>query len=134
MPPHPHHDAILAAFDRVGADPIHCRRCGENGYSHIHGPRQSSHPAHCTQHSICVETFNGTVGFRNDAAASIPHLQDRVPLRIAEHPLGYSCRPDFGGFSYGITADDILRFWSSFDVFAKDVVGILSTTKLSHPW
>jgi hypothetical protein len=31
-------------------------------------------------------------------------------------------RDDFGGFTHGLTADDIRRGWSTFDDFAREVI------------
>jgi hypothetical protein len=120
MPPHPHHEAILAAFDRTRA--VQERHRIRGGYSHIHGPDEDSGEPRCNTHSICVETFNGTVGFRNGAASRISHLLSRDTRRISAHnPLG-CFRTRSEEFLCGITASEIVRHWGTFDEFAHDVV------------
>ena len=48
----------------------------------------------------------------------------RVPQAITTHALGYSHRPNFGAFGYGLEAAEILRRWGSWAEFVRDIIGI----------
>ena len=58
-PPHPDHDAVIAAFQRVDVSIRICSRGGDTGYTHIHGPSQSPGDRRCTNHLAYVENRTG---------------------------------------------------------------------------
>ncbi len=121
--PHPDHDAIIDAFLRV--DPACTAGCHRgnpgNGYTHIHGPHQAIGNHHCTQHGVTVEKTNGTVSLRDPIAQQLGGTP-RVAVPIAQDPMGYAVRPNFGHFGRGFTSGKILQGWRTFDDFARDVI------------
>lgn len=118
---HADHDDIIEAFRRVDPSVATCDRGGVDGYTHVHGPRQPHQSDRCRSHWIVVEKVNGTVSVR-DAAGTTVGGRPRVHLPIKVDPLGYSVRDDFGGFTHGLTANDIRSLWPTFDDFARDVI------------
>lgn len=119
--PHADHDAILDAFRRKGAQVHHCARGGADGYTHVHGPSQQVGIDRCTAHSICVETQNGTVAVRAPVGEMLGGTK-RPNQPIADHPLGFSHRPDYGQFGYAFDMQTIRTRWQGLDAFADAVV------------
>ena len=119
------HDEICAAFIR--AEPRikgkkMCKRHGELGYTHIHGP---NHPAdetarQCPDHCMTVEKQNGTVGFSKTLSDKLDGSpRDGKPIS-EQYPMGYSCGPVYGNFGYGLTYSDIEQ--RGIDNFVQDFI------------
>jgi hypothetical protein len=124
--PHPDHDALVDAFRRAAAVGF-CSRAGEPGYTHVHGPLNPHHAASCRNHVAIIERFSGTVSVRGNEKLRKPDGTlvggtKRPDVSIRQHPLGHSAGKHSEAFRYGFTADDIRRFWKSFDAFARAVV------------
>lgn len=118
---HPDHDAVVDAFRRVDPGIVICDRGGAPGYTHIHAGTQALGATRCTTHAVVVEKQNGTVSLRAPLAQQFNGVK-RPPLPIAQHPLGYSHRSDYGSFDHGFASRDLSAGWSTLDDFARDVI------------
>lgn len=123
---HSDHDAIVDAFRRVGGPTSQCDRGGPGAYTHVHGPSQPLSPERCTTHAVCVEKTNGTVAVRSPVCEALGG-SPRPDLPIAQHPLGYSHRPDYGQFNYAFDVPTIRAKWQTFDNFARAVVAAVKS-------
>jgi hypothetical protein len=123
---HPEHDAIVAAFRRVGGDGTICHRGAPEGdptigYTHVHGPTQPPDRKRCTTHSVCVEKYNGTVALSTPVGKLMGGTK-RPYVPIAEHPLGFSHRDSYGRFDHALDAATWREKWPTPEDFARDVI------------
>jgi hypothetical protein len=120
------HDELIFAFRQ--ADPLVsvCSRGADSqllGYSHIHGPNQSSGTKACYTHSITILQVNGTVSIRTPVMQALGGAK-RPDQSVMVNPIGHTSGPGYGEFDYAITANEILVRWGSFLEFARDVIAI----------